>query len=66
MPHGPGHPWPRPVNHRVDGDDIVIGLDDGTTLASLTAPADGPGRVVAYEADGIDPDSHLGLSSMLR
>ncbi|WNO70283.1 pyridoxamine 5'-phosphate oxidase family protein [Streptomyces sp. AM8-1-1] len=55
-------PAVRPVNHILDGEDIVIRLSDGAALASLTAPADGPETVVAYEADVIDPDHHLGWS----
>ncbi|MFF8289345.1 pyridoxamine 5'-phosphate oxidase family protein [Streptomyces sp. NPDC016309] len=55
-------PAVRPVNHCLDGDVVVVGIHDGTTLASLTAPADGPGLVVAYEADVIDLDTRLGWS----
>ncbi|MEU5999008.1 pyridoxamine 5'-phosphate oxidase family protein [Streptomyces sp. NPDC047197] len=55
-------PAVRPVNHCLDGDDVIVSLHDGTTLTSLTAPADGPGLVVAYEADVIDPETHLGWS----
>ncbi len=52
----------RPVNHLVDGEDVVVRLHDGATLASIAAPAGSPGIVVAYEADVIDPDTHLGWS----
>ncbi|WP_405566879.1 pyridoxamine 5'-phosphate oxidase family protein [Streptomyces sp. NBC_01167] len=55
-------PAVRPVYHVLDGEDIVMWLSDGAALASLTAPADGPETVVAYEADVIDPDRHLGWS----
>ncbi|MFB6812410.1 pyridoxamine 5'-phosphate oxidase family protein [Streptomyces sp. NPDC056387] len=55
-------PAVRPVNHVVDGEDIVIRVHEGGALASLAAPADSPGVVVAYEADVIDPDTHLGWS----
>ncbi|KPI10266.1 Pyridoxamine 5'-phosphate oxidase-related protein [Actinobacteria bacterium OV450] len=55
-------PAVRPVNHVVDGEDIVIRIHGGGALASLAAPADAPGVVVAYEADVIDPDTHLGWS----
>ncbi|MFH8606762.1 pyridoxamine 5'-phosphate oxidase family protein [Streptomyces sp. NPDC018029] len=55
-------PAVRPVNHCLDGDDVIVGLHDGTTLASLTAPSEGPGLVVAYEADVIDAETHLGWS----
>nr|WP_229849149.1 pyridoxamine 5'-phosphate oxidase family protein [Streptomyces melanogenes] len=55
-------PAVRPVNHFVDGEDIVVRLHEGATLASLDAPAPGSAVVVAYEADAIDPDTHLGWS----
>ncbi|MBH5333946.1 pyridoxamine 5'-phosphate oxidase family protein [Streptomyces pactum] len=52
----------RPVNHLMDGEDIIVRLHDGATLASLMAPTDAAGVVVAYEADVIDPRTHLGWS----
>jgi hypothetical protein len=52
----------RPVNHLMEGDDIVVRLHDGATLASVVAPTDTGGVVVAYEADAIDPETHLGWS----
>ncbi|WTO58126.1 pyridoxamine 5'-phosphate oxidase family protein [Streptomyces sp. NBC_00272] len=55
-------PAVRPVNHLVDGEDIIIRIHEGGALASLAAPADVPGVVVAYEADVIDPDTRLGWS----
>ncbi|MBE8471900.1 pyridoxamine 5'-phosphate oxidase-like protein [Streptomyces sp. TLI_55] len=55
-------PQIRPVNHVVDGGDIVIRTHEGAALTSHTGQADGPGVVVAYEADLIDPDTHLGWS----
>ncbi|WP_329249103.1 pyridoxamine 5'-phosphate oxidase family protein [Streptomyces sp. NBC_01478] len=55
-------PTVRPVNHVLDHGDIVIRTHEGSALISRTQPADGPGVVVAYEADLIDPDSHLGWS----
>ncbi|WP_228982057.1 pyridoxamine 5'-phosphate oxidase family protein [Streptomyces sp. DH12] len=55
-------PAVRPVNHLMDGDDVIVRLHDGATLASLVAPADAPGIVVAYEADAIDPETHVGWS----
>lgn len=55
-------PAVRPVNHVLDGEDIVIRLSDGSTLASMSAPPDGRETVVAYEADVIDADRHLGWS----
>ncbi|MCS0636894.1 pyridoxamine 5'-phosphate oxidase family protein [Streptomyces sp. LP05-1] len=58
-------PAVRPVNHVLDGTDVVIRVHDGATLASLGAPGDTPGTVVAYEADCIDPLTHLGWSVMV-
>ncbi|MXM69152.1 pyridoxamine 5'-phosphate oxidase family protein [Streptomyces sp. HUCO-GS316] len=55
-------PTVRPVNHILDGGDIVIRTHEGAALTSRTRPAGGPGVVVAYEADVIDPDTHLGWS----
>ncbi|MDK9495971.1 MULTISPECIES: pyridoxamine 5'-phosphate oxidase family protein [Streptomyces] len=55
-------PAVRPVSHLVDGEDIVVRIHDGGALASLVAPADVTGVVVAYEADDIDPVTHLGWS----
>ncbi|MCQ0021676.1 pyridoxamine 5'-phosphate oxidase family protein [Streptomyces somaliensis DSM 40738] len=55
-------PAVRPVNHLMDGEDVVVRLHDGATLASLVAPADTAGVVVAYEADAIDPETHIGWS----
>ncbi|MFC9819561.1 pyridoxamine 5'-phosphate oxidase family protein [Streptomyces erythrochromogenes] len=54
-------PAVRPVNHLVEGEDIIVRIHGGGALASLTAPAD-VSAVVAYEADVIDPDTHLGWS----
>ncbi|WP_156724902.1 pyridoxamine 5'-phosphate oxidase family protein [Streptomyces apocyni] len=55
-------PAVRPVNHLMDGENIIVQLHDGATLASLVAPTDTVGVVVAYEADAIDPVTHLGWS----
>ncbi|QTI49496.1 hypothetical protein JYK04_07368 [Streptomyces nojiriensis] len=55
-------PAVRPVNHLVEGEDVIVRIHDGGALASLAAPADAPGVVVAYEADDIDPVTHLGWS----
>ncbi|MET4922448.1 pyridoxamine 5'-phosphate oxidase family protein [Streptomyces sp. PSRA5] len=52
----------RPLNHLLDGEDIIVRLGEGSALASLTAPRGGPGAVVAYEADVIDLDLHVGWS----
>jgi Pyridoxamine 5'-phosphate oxidase len=49
----------RPVNHIVEGNKIIIRTHIGTTI---TSAVDGTGTVVAYEADVIDPDDHLGWS----
>ncbi|WP_282692503.1 pyridoxamine 5'-phosphate oxidase family protein [Streptomyces sp. CC208A] len=52
----------RPVNHLMDGEDVVVRLHDGATLASVVTPAHTSGVVVAYEADVIDPETHVGWS----
>jgi hypothetical protein len=49
----------RPVNHMVEGDTIIIRTHLGAVIASAV---DGTGTVVAYEADMIGPDDHLGWS----
>ncbi|GHI03888.1 pyridoxamine 5'-phosphate oxidase [Streptomyces cellostaticus] len=55
-------PTVRPVNHVLDGGDIVIRTHEAAALTSQAQQADGTGVVVAYEADAIDPDTHLGWS----
>ncbi|MFI5669394.1 pyridoxamine 5'-phosphate oxidase family protein [Streptomyces sp. NPDC051704] len=55
-------PAVRPVNHLVEGENIVVRVHDGGALASLLAPSDTSGVVVAYEADAIDAETHLGWS----
>ncbi|WP_338678246.1 pyridoxamine 5'-phosphate oxidase family protein [Streptomyces sp. SCSIO 30461] len=55
-------PAVRPVNHLMDGEDIIVQLHEGAALTSIVAPTDETGVVVAYEADVIDPDTHLGWS----
>ncbi|MFI9809207.1 pyridoxamine 5'-phosphate oxidase family protein [Streptomyces sp. NPDC052301] len=55
-------PTVRPVNHVLDRGDIVIRTHEGAALTSHAEGADGTGVVVAYEADVIDPDTHLGWS----
>ncbi|MGW6568569.1 pyridoxamine 5'-phosphate oxidase family protein [Streptomyces sp. NPDC054975] len=52
----------RPVNHLMDGEDIIVQLHDGATLASIVTPTQAAGVVVAYEADVIDPETHIGWS----
>jgi hypothetical protein len=49
----------RPVNHTVDGEDIVIRSHPGATIVSATS---GAGVIVAYEADAIDPATRTGWS----
>ncbi|CAL9628921.1 putative protein [Streptomyces sp. enrichment culture] len=49
-----------PAVHLMDGQDVVVRLHDGAPPAAIEAPADTAGVVVAYEADGIDPETHLG------
>ncbi|MFJ5969667.1 pyridoxamine 5'-phosphate oxidase family protein [Streptomyces sp. NPDC093060] len=55
-------PTARPVNHVLDGGDIVIRTHEGSALTNQAQPADDNGVVVAYEADSIDPDTRLGWS----
>ncbi|MER6283129.1 pyridoxamine 5'-phosphate oxidase family protein [Streptomyces sviceus] len=55
-------PTIRPVNHVLIDGSIVIRTHAGTALTSRTRQARDPGVVVAYEADAIDPDTHLGWS----
>ena len=53
----------RPVNHAVAGDQVIIRAYLGTAIS--TAVRDRSGTVVAYEADLIDPDTHLGWSVII-
>lgn len=55
-------PTIRPVNHILVDGTIVIRTHAGAALTSRTRQARDPGVVVAYEADAIDPDTHLGWS----
>ncbi|MET8722161.1 MULTISPECIES: pyridoxamine 5'-phosphate oxidase family protein [Streptomyces] len=55
-------PTVRPVSHVMDDGDIVIRTPEGAALTSHAQQADSTGVVVAYEADAIDPDTHLGWS----
>lgn len=48
----------RPVNHIVDGEAIIIRSHLGAAIVSHTAG----GAIVAYEADEVDPETHLGWS----
>ncbi|MFC5720930.1 pyridoxamine 5'-phosphate oxidase family protein [Streptomyces gamaensis] len=52
----------RPVNHLLDGEDVVIRTHEGAALVGQSQQAGDPGVVVAYEADCIDPDTRLGWS----
>ena len=53
----------RPVNHVVEGNEVVIRAYMGIAIHS--AVGDNAGMVVAYEADLIDPDTHLGWSVII-
>jgi hypothetical protein len=53
----------RPVNHAVAGDQVIIRAYLGTEISA--AVRDRTGTVVAYEADVIDPDTHLGWSVII-
>ncbi|MGW0583083.1 pyridoxamine 5'-phosphate oxidase family protein [Streptomyces sp. NPDC002920] len=55
-------PTVRPVNHVLVDGDIVIRTHGDATLTRYTRQTGGEGAVVAYEADDIDPDTHLGWS----
>ncbi|GAA3841496.1 pyridoxamine 5'-phosphate oxidase family protein [Streptomyces chiangmaiensis] len=55
-------PTVRPVNHALDRGDIVVRTHEGAQVSAYTRQTDGLGVVVAYEADSIDPDTHLGWS----
>ncbi|WP_129667209.1 pyridoxamine 5'-phosphate oxidase family protein [Phytoactinopolyspora endophytica] len=54
----------RPVNHLVDDGDVIIRTHIGAAITSVVAPTT-PGVVVAYEADQIDPESHIGWSVVI-
>jgi hypothetical protein len=58
-------PAVRPVNHVLDGDEIIIRAELGRVISSAAAADGGPGTVVAYEADLIDPVDHLGWSVII-
>lgn len=53
----------RPVNHAVRGDQIIIRAYLGTAISAAVGQRSG--TVVAYEADLIDPDTHLGWSVII-
>ena len=48
----------RPVNHLIDGDNVIIRTDSSSPITSELRS--GPGSVVAYEAYVIDPEEHRG------
>jgi Pyridoxamine 5'-phosphate oxidase len=52
----------RPVNHMLDGEDIVVRVQEGALLTAVAGATTASGAVVAYEADVIDPETHLGWS----
>jgi pyridoxamine 5'-phosphate oxidase-like protein len=56
-------PTVRPVNHVLDNGHIVIRTHEGAALTARAGEADGQGVVVPYEADSIDPVTHLGWSA---
>jgi hypothetical protein len=53
----------RPVSHAVAGEQVIIRAYLGTTISA--AVGDRFGTVVAYEADVIDPGTHLGWSVII-
>ncbi|MFJ2785751.1 MULTISPECIES: pyridoxamine 5'-phosphate oxidase family protein [unclassified Streptomyces] len=55
----------RPVNHVLEGGDIVIRTHEGSALTLGAREAGAPGVVVAYEADHIDPATRLGWSTVV-
>ncbi|WSK73424.1 pyridoxamine 5'-phosphate oxidase family protein [Streptomyces sp. NBC_01276] len=52
----------RPVNHLLDDGDIIVRVQDYSTLASLLAAQGAADVVVAYEADVINQGEQLGWS----
>lgn len=52
----------RVVNHSLLDGEIVIRTHADAALAQSLPGADGPGVVVAYEADAIDAETHTGWS----
>ncbi|MFJ9442342.1 pyridoxamine 5'-phosphate oxidase family protein [Kitasatospora sp. NPDC101235] len=52
----------RPVNHVVADGAIIIRTHEGAALTGVAGAPGVPGPVVAYEADAIDLDTHLGWS----
>lgn len=57
-----GQPAIRPVNHLVEDERIIVRTSEWSELATaLNGEA-----VLAYEADDIDPDRHVGWSVIVR
>lgn len=52
----------RVVNHLLENERIIVRTSEWSALA----PAVGEGAVVAYQADAIDRDRHLGWSVVVR
>ena len=50
----------RPVNHAIDGDDVIVRSHPGAAIVSAADRA--AGVIVAYEADAIDPATRTGWS----
>lgn len=55
----------RPVNHLVDDGAVIIRSHLGAAITGAVSDSWPPGAVVAYEADSIDPDTHLGWSVVI-
>ncbi|MER7182951.1 pyridoxamine 5'-phosphate oxidase family protein [Streptomyces hyaluromycini] len=55
-------PTVRPVNHVLVDGAVIVRTHERAALTSHTRQAHGTGVVVAYEADDIDPVTHLGWS----
>ncbi|MGV9559539.1 pyridoxamine 5'-phosphate oxidase family protein [Streptomyces sp. NPDC003401] len=55
-------PTVRPVNHVLVDGDIVIRTHGDAALTRYARQSGAEGAVVAYEADDIDPETHLGWS----
>ncbi|MGW1605622.1 pyridoxamine 5'-phosphate oxidase family protein [Streptomyces eurythermus] len=55
-------PAVRAVRHVLDSGDIVVLAHDAAALAPRAPRSGDAGVIVAYEADAIDPDTHLGWS----
>ncbi|WUN21076.1 pyridoxamine 5'-phosphate oxidase family protein [Streptomyces phaeochromogenes] len=52
----------RPVNHIVVDGDVIVRTHQGAALAAHIHGGSAPDAVVTYEADAIDPATHLGWS----